>query len=212
VEARPFPLPLRNALAALTIGALEDDAAAAALDWLAAPTGRPPPKAAARLEAVHLIDAGADALLAIHAPHSAAVAAHAARGRRAAAHRQRAVAGGGDPILRAVVHAAALWNEGLFFEVHEVLEEVWKSAAGTVRQALQGVIQIAVAFHHLAHGNVRGARSLMHEGRSRLEAMSPSTLPALDLSALVAATAPWDSTAPVPTAAPPALELRLGEK
>ena len=84
-----------------------------------------------------------------------------------------------------------LWREGLFFEVHEVLEAVWKTAKGDTRQALQGVIQIAVAYHHLSHGNSRGARTLMTEGRGRLERVPPSVLWPLDVGALLDATAPW---------------------
>ena len=185
-----FPLPLRNALAELALAAGEDDDAAAALGWLAAPADAPPPAAAARLAAVHLIDPGGRALLLVHAPHAAAVAAHASRALRAAAAFRRGPAGA--DIVRACRVAAALWNERLFFEVHEVLEAVWKTAAGATRQALQGVIQIAVAYHHLMHGNRRGARSLLVEGRSRLASVPATTLPALDVAALLAATAPWE--------------------
>jgi hypothetical protein len=203
VGPRAFPLPLRNALAALAIDALDDDDARAALAWLARPAGAPAPAAAARLAAVHLIDPGADTLLPVHASHEAAVRAHAERAlRAAAAHRGRAAGRGDDPILRAVLRAAALWSEHLFFEVHEVLEQVWKTAAGPMRHALQGVIQIAVAYHHLAHGNPRGARTLMREGRTRLAEVPPSTLPALDLPALLAATAPGEAALAARTAPP----------
>jgi hypothetical protein len=189
-----FPLPLRNALAELVIAGLVDDDAAAALAWLAAPIGTPAPAAAARLAAVHLVDAGGDALLAVHAPHAAAVAEHAFRGRHAVeAFARHPIADGADAVARACAHAAALWNASLFFEVHEVLEAVWKTASGARRQALQGVIQIAVAFHHLAHGNLRGARSLMAEGRARLAAVPAGTLAEIDAAALLESTAPWES-------------------
>ena len=78
-----FPLPLRNALAELAIAGLDDEDAAAALRWLAAPSSPPAGAAAARLAAVHLIDAGGGALLAVHAPHGDAAAAHAERALRA---------------------------------------------------------------------------------------------------------------------------------
>jgi hypothetical protein len=182
-----FPLPLRNALAELAIVALDDETAAGALAWLATPAASPAPHAAARLVAVHLIDPGGAALLAVHAPHAPAVAAHAARALAARAAFARTAA---DPVGGAVEQAAALWNERLFFEVHEVLEAVWKTATGEVRRALQGVIQIAVAFHHLAHGNLRGARTLLAEGRERLASVPPGTLPRLDAAALLTATAP----------------------
>jgi predicted metal-dependent hydrolase len=96
-----------------------------------------------------------------------------------------------------------LWNEGLFFEVHEVLEDVWRTVSGPVRQALQGVIQIAVAYHHQAHGNARGARSLLAEGRARLADVGEDTLPRLDRRALLDATAQADAAA-----GPPQLVLR----
>ena len=203
-----LPLPLRNALAELAIAAPDEAAARAALVWLAGAGGAPPPVAAERLAAVHLIDPGGTVLLAVHAPHAAAAAGHAARALRAAeAARDTAAERGLDRACRV---AAALWNERLFFEVHEVLEAVWKTAVGAERQALQGVIQIAVAFHHLAHGNRRGARALLAEGRGRLGSVPMSVLPALDLARLLATTAPWEAALggdAAPEEAPPRLEL-----
>lgn len=208
-----LPLPLRNALAHLAIAALDDDAAAAAVDWLAAPTSAPSSAAAERLVAVHLIDPGGATLLDVHAPHAASVRGHAARAHRAVAvWREGTPAAGGDPIRRATLQAAALWNERLFFEVHEVLEAVWKDADGALRQALQGLIQIGVAFHHLAHGNVRGARTLLAEGRGRLAACPPEMLSAVDVAGLLDATTPWlealaTGTA-LPAGTPPPLATR----
>jgi hypothetical protein len=209
----PLPLPLRNALAHLTIAALDDDDAAAAVDWLAAPVGPPAPTPAGRLVAVHLIDPGDDALLEVHAPHAETVRSHAARAHRAVAvWRATASPADVDVIRRATLQAAALWNEHLFFEVHEVLEAVWKDADGPLRHALQGVIQIGVAFHHLAHGNVRGARTLLSEGRARLAACPPATLPAIDVADLLDATTPWlealTAGRALPAAVPPRLATR----
>jgi hypothetical protein len=203
-----FPLPLRNALAELAIAAHDDDAAAAALRWLAAGGSVPPAPAASRLAAVHLIDPGGTALLSVHAPHAEAVARHAGRALRAAGA-VRAEPGEGR-IGRACRVAAALWNERLFFEVHEVLEAVWKTAAGPERQALQGVIQMAVAFHHLAHANRRGARTLLAEGRARVASVPAVTLPPLDLQRLLVASAPWEAAlarGETPEDDPPPLEL-----
>jgi hypothetical protein len=209
MAAPGFPLPLRNALAELALAAHTDDAAVAALEWLAAPAGAPGAAAAARLAALHLIDPGDASLLAVHAPHAARVAEHARRALRAAAG-VRAHAPG-DGLARTVVRAAALWNESLFFEVHEILEPPWQTAEGPARQALQGVIQIAVAFHHLRHGNAPGARILLREGRERLASVPAATLPGLDLAALADATAPWEEklAAGTPPAEPvPRLAIR----
>ena len=205
-----FPLPLRNALATLACEALEADDARAALAWLAQPAGPATPEAEHRLVAVHLVDAGVGRLLDVHAPWDRAIRKHATRAvRAAAAHAARGIRPD-EAIALAIVHAAALWNEGLFFEVHEVLEAVWQRESGSRRQALQGLIQIAVAWHHLAHGNFRGARTLLREGRARLAAAPAGTLPLLDRDALLADTLPAEealvaSGAPGPLAPPPLL-------
>jgi hypothetical protein len=64
--------------------------------------------------------------------------------------------------------AAALANHGLFFEVHELIEPVWFRASEPVRTALQGLIQVAVAFHHLQNRNREGGRSLLVLGVAKL--------------------------------------------
>jgi len=71
-------------------------------------------------------------------------------------------------LIAALAGAAVLFDAGLHFEVHELLEPHWVSARGAERQALQGLIQIAVGFQHLANGNLEGARSLLAEGCVRL--------------------------------------------
>jgi len=207
-----FPLPLRNALATLACEALESDDDRAALAWLTGPAVEPPPGAGARLAAVHLIDTGGTTLLDVHASWETAIRAHAMRALRAATAYRARGAWPEDAADRAVVQAGALWNEGLFFEVHEVLEAVWQRETGDRRQALQGLIQVAVAFHHLAHGNPRGARTLLREGRARLAAMPADALSLLDARALLADTdaaeAALAASGPPPSLAPPMLVLR----
>jgi Domain of unknown function (DUF309) len=76
--------------------------------------------------------------------------------------------------------AAALFDAHLYFEVHELLEPFWRDAEGGEREALQGLIQVAVGYQHLANGNLAGARALLDEGRRRLEGR---TLEGMDLDA-----------------------------
>ena len=71
--------------------------------------------------------------------------------------------------------AAALFNAGLFFEVHELLEECWRPAQGPARTLLQGLIQVAVGLHHLANENRRGALSVLEEGAAKLRAFVPES-------------------------------------
>ena len=84
----------------------------------------------------------------------------------------------------ALTAAAVLFDAGLYFEVHELLEPRWVSATGAERQALQGLIQVAVAFQHRDNGNVEGARSLLVEGNARLR---EGRLPGLDLESFAEA-------------------------
>ena len=184
-----FPLPLRNALAALAIAALDDPGARGALAWLAVDSTDPAPAAARAVLITHLVVEPDGTLLDVHRGHAERIRAHAARAIRAAESFRAST--DADAVAAAVDRAVVLWNERLFFEVHEVLEAEWKRTSGDVRQALQGVIQIAVALHHNAHGNPRGARTLMHEGRGRLAACA-TALPSLDTAALLAATGPWE--------------------
>ena len=79
-----------------------------------------------------------------------------------------------DDALADTLHrAVALFAAGLYFEVHEELEPVWRRSGGTARVALQGLIQIAVALHHAERGNVAGARRLLAAGRAKVEPHAP---------------------------------------
>ena len=54
-----------------------------------------------------------------------------------------------------------LFNSRRFFEAHEALEEIWRAAPEIEKQFWQGLIQIAVSFHHRSLGNTIGARSVL---------------------------------------------------
>jgi len=74
-----------------------------------------------------------------------------------------------DPSLdTALAQAGALFTAGLYFEVHEILEPHWMRAEGEARETLQGLIQAAVGYQHLANGNLAGARALLHDGAAKL--------------------------------------------
>jgi len=61
-----------------------------------------------------------------------------------------------DPLHQTVV----IWNQGLFFEVHDHLEAIWHSASGDERQALKGLIKAAGVYVHLDQHHLRAAKSL----------------------------------------------------
>jgi uncharacterized protein len=70
-----------------------------------------------------------------------------------------------DPFDRALV----LWDEGLFFEVHEILEQVWLKASGTTKLILQAMIRAAGMYVQLDHGNTKGASSMAAKAVAVLE-------------------------------------------
>jgi uncharacterized protein len=62
-----------------------------------------------------------------------------------------------------------LFNEGLFWEAHEAWEAIWLVVAPPEKQFVQGLIQVAAAWHHLGRGNRRGALRLSGRALARLE-------------------------------------------
>jgi predicted metal-dependent hydrolase len=63
----------------------------------------------------------------------------------------------------------ALFNARKFFEAHEVWEELWLPALEPEKTFLQGLIQLAAAFHHHSRRNPRGTQSLLAAGLAKLE-------------------------------------------
>jgi DNA-binding Lrp family transcriptional regulator len=79
-----------------------------------------------------------------------------------------------------------LFNEGRYWEAHEAWEQPWLRAAGEEKQFLQGLIQLAAAYHHLRRGTLRGATRLFESALARLEAV-PAGFCGVDRDAAVAA-------------------------
>jgi hypothetical protein len=78
---------------------------------------------------------------------------------------------------RALAEGRRLFNAGSFFEAHEVWEAAWLREEGhqEVRTLLQGLIQVAAAFHQaLDRRNASGCARLLAAGGTRLEALPDS--------------------------------------
>jgi uncharacterized protein len=60
------------------------------------------------------------------------------------------------------------FNAQEFFEAHEVWEEIWLVEVEPEKTFLQGIIQIAAAFHHYCRGNTDGTESLLAAGIVKL--------------------------------------------
>src|SRR3981081_36809 len=85
-----------------------------------------------------------------------------------------------------------LVNRAHFFDAHEVLEDVWRALPcdRPLRRHMQGMVQLAVAFHHQSTGNYVGARSVLERAMRNLNG-ADSSFPDLDLDRLRAELAPW---------------------
>jgi uncharacterized protein len=70
-----------------------------------------------------------------------------------------------------------------FFVAHEHWESVWLKSKEPEKTFLQGLIQVAAAFHHLQRGNPRGTRSLLQRARVRL-ARYPESFGGIDVTSL----------------------------
>jgi len=60
------------------------------------------------------------------------------------------------------------FNSRKFFEAHEIWEEIWLVEPEPEKTFLQGLIQLAAAFHHYQRGNKAGAESLLASGIVKL--------------------------------------------
>jgi len=106
--------------------------------------------------------------------------------------------GKGGPELPKPIHdrdferGLNLFNHAQFFDAHEVLEDVWRTLPHTsaAKKHLQGLVQLAVAFHHESRGNLRGARSVLDRALRNLTGAEMS-FPTLDVGQLRADMADW---------------------
>jgi predicted metal-dependent hydrolase len=93
---------------------------------------------------------------------------------------------------RGTQRGLALFNSGHFFDAHEALEDVWREAPrhSHRRRHLQGLVQLAVAFHHQSSGNLVGARSVLERALRNIEDAEES-LPEVDWKRLRTSLKPW---------------------
>lgn len=74
------------------------------------------------------------------------------------------------------------FNDRQFWEAHESWEILWLEADSDLVQFLQGLIQLAAAYHHMQRGTLRGAPRLFDAALRRL-APFPLRFSGIDRSA-----------------------------
>ncbi len=78
------------------------------------------------------------------------------------------------------------FNRERYFDSHEIWEDLWIGETGPARLFYKGLIQAAVALHHLARGNLHGANKLLRGSQRYLEPYRPWYL-GLDVDGFLAA-------------------------
>ena len=76
-----------------------------------------------------------------------------------------------DPLTKDRLFQKGLdaFNSEHFYDAHEHWEEVWLQTQNPEKMFLQGLIQVAAAFHHYSRANGQGCRNLLQAGLSKLE-------------------------------------------
>ncbi len=73
---------------------------------------------------------------------------------------------------KAIERAVQLFNDERYWEAHEVLEQVWKSATGTEKGILNGIILVAAALVHDEKNEQDICVSILQRARTKLEGAS----------------------------------------
>jgi predicted metal-dependent hydrolase len=79
-----------------------------------------------------------------------------------------------DLILGRFREGVDLFNKHSFYNCHDVLEDVWFDVRGHSRRFYQGLIHLAVGFHHITvRENSKGALSQLNKGIEKLSEYAP---------------------------------------
>ena len=104
------------------------------------------------------------------------------------------------------------FNARRFWDAHESWETLWLQSTSEVKQFLQGLIQVAAAYHHIQRGTLRGVPRLVDAGLRRL-AMFPPGFNGVDRAAAeAAARRDRDITGPLADADFPSLTLLVARQ
>ncbi len=74
--------------------------------------------------------------------------------------------------IDAIKRAVQLFNDERYWEAHEALEYVWKSATGTEKEILNGIILVAAAFVHDEKDEQDICISILQRAKRKLELTS----------------------------------------
>ena len=67
-----------------------------------------------------------------------------------------------------LIEGVALFNEQKFWHAHEAWERIWLTSEGDEKRFLQGLIQLAAAYHHVQRRTYRGGVRLFDAALEKL--------------------------------------------
>ena len=92
--------------------------------------------------------------------------------------------------------ALLLWDQELFFEVHEWLEIKWRDSKGTDKLISQALIRAAGVYIHLEHGRTEGANKMASKAAASLTRYKRFVPPFLNVELLLSKLKALDSAPP----------------
>lgn len=90
------------------------------------------------------------------------------------------------PLTERLQPGRSAFDQGCFFEAHELWEPVWRALDGEPRLLVQGLIQVAAGLHHRARGRSRPAARLVTKGLEKVARCAPALRAELDIAPLTA--------------------------
>jgi predicted metal-dependent hydrolase len=88
-----------------------------------------------------------------------------------------------EPLSEKAIQGIEEFNRGAYYEAHEYLEEAWMEDESLGRNLYRGLVQVAVAYHHILENNYNGAAKLFLRMRQWLDPL-PDTCRGVDVARL----------------------------
>ncbi len=73
------------------------------------------------------------------------------------------------PLSELAQRGVQLYNQGEYFEAHEVLEAAWRQDQTPGRELYQGILQVGIAYLQIERGNYTGALKMFQRARRWLD-------------------------------------------
>lgn len=88
-----------------------------------------------------------------------------------------------QPLSPKALHGLELFNQGEYFEAHEVLEEAWNEDDSPGRELYRAILQVAVAYLQIERGNYNGALKMFLRMRQWIDPL-PDVCRGVDVAQL----------------------------